>query len=511
MTAQPDSAIEGELRRIPSYVPGLDKILDGGFFSGGLYLILGVAGAGKTVLGSQIIYGHAAKGERALFVTVLGEGHGRMMAHLRPMSFFNQSLIPDRVTYISGYQALDQDEDSLKGLIDLLRREVQASGAKMLVLDGLSGIVTKANSVLAVKRFTHDLQTLASATDCAMFLLATGSGALTGPEHTMVDGVIELRQRLYSSRNERRLQVHKIRGSGFLEGEHAFRISAEGITVFPRFEAQYAVPEQRAPLTGNRQTTGVASLDTLLNGGLPPTTQCSLVGSSGAGKTTFCLQFIAASSAAEPGLFLGCFEPPERLRVKAEEMGFGLAAAEQRGDVELLWCPLGEQILDELAHKLLDAVRRRGVKRVAIDGIVGFQEAALEQERMVRFWSALSAQLRALGATTVHTMETPDLTGPELRLPIQGVSPLAETLLVLRFTELRSRLYRLLSVFKVRDAALDPTIREFLITNTGIVIGEPFEGAEGVLSGVPRETPPLSSLKRSLDPTGGRAREGQPP
>lgn len=87
MTEQDTNDASGELRRVPSRVPGLDTVLGGGFLSGGLYLILGVPGAGKTVLGNQIIYGHAATGERALFVTVLGESHGRMLAHLQPMRF----------------------------------------------------------------------------------------------------------------------------------------------------------------------------------------------------------------------------------------------------------------------------------------------------------------------------------------------------------------------------------------------------------------------------------------
>lgn len=121
-------------------------------------------------------------------------------------------------------------------------------------------------------------------------------------------------------------------------------------------------------------------------------------------------------------------------------MGLGLAAAEQRGDVELLWYPVGERILDELAHRLLDAVQRRGVKRLVIDGISGFQESALERERMVRFWSVLAGELRALGVTTLHTMELPELMGAEIRKPMDGVSAMAEVLILLRFVELQSRL-----------------------------------------------------------------------
>jgi hypothetical protein len=151
-----------------------------------------------------ILYGHAAAGGRALFVTVLGENHGRMLAHLRPMRFFDPSVIPDKVTYISAYHALE--DEGLKGLSTLLRREVQAHGATLLVLDGMSAIEEKAGAGFEMKRLTHELQTLASVTNCTMFLLTTASGVMSSPQHTMVDGLIELRQRLYGLRNERRLK-----------------------------------------------------------------------------------------------------------------------------------------------------------------------------------------------------------------------------------------------------------------------------------------------------------------
>jgi circadian clock protein KaiC len=351
----------------------------------------------------------------------------------------------------------------------------------------MSAVEAKAGTGFEMKRFTYELQTLASATNCTMVLLTTMSGATSAPENTMVDGLIELRQRSYGARNERRLVVHKIRGSAYLEGEHAFRITRDGFTVFPRIEALFSLPTRRDPPPRTRMSSGIASLDAMLGGGFPAATMAALVGPSGAGKTTLGLQFLSGSSAAEPGLLFGCYEPPERLRLKAATMGLDLAAAEQRGDVAILWHPVGEHILDELAHRLLDAVRMRGVKRLVIDGISGFQQAGLEPERLVRFWAALSNELRALGVSTLHTSEMPDLVGADIRVPLSGISSLAEVMILLRYVELRSRLYRLISLFKVREGAFDPTIREFEITGTGIVVGQPFVGVEGVLSGMARE------------------------
>jgi circadian clock protein KaiC len=485
------------LDRIPSFVPGLDAILCGGFLKGGLYMVQGPPGSGKTILASQVMYGHATAEGQTLFVTVLGESHGRMMLHLRSMRFFNQSLIPDRVAYISAYAALE--EEGLKGLSTLISREVLSRDATLLVLDGLGAVEAKVGGVFEMKRFIHELQTLASTTGCTMLLLASTSGVSAAPEQTMVDGLIELRQRLWGPRNERRILIHKFRGSAYLEGEHPLRITGDGISIFPRIESLLALPTRRnAPLRTNL-SSGIPSLDALIGGGVPSAAMMSVVGPSGSGKTTLGLQFLSHSNADEPGLLVGCFEPPERLRPKAAAMGFDLVEAERRSDVEILWHPVGEHVLDELAHRLLDAVRRRGTKRLVIDGMALFQEAALEPERLVRFWSALSNELRALDVTTLLTFELPAFAGPYLRLPANAIPSLAEIMLLMRYVELRSRLYRLVSVFKMRDGTFDPTVREFQITDAGINVGEPFGGIEAVLSGSGHPTNAASAPIRGSD------------
>jgi len=250
-----------------------------------------------------------------------------------------------------------------------------------------------------------------------------------------------------------------------------------------------AWPSTRSAPPQKRISSGIVSLDRMFTGGIPAATMLSVAGPPGSGKTILGLQFLSTCSAAEPGLMIGCYEPPERLRLKAASVGFDLTVAEQRGDVELLWQPLGEYLLDDIAWRMLDGVRRRGVKRLLVDGLSGFQQATPEPERFVRFWSALSNELRALGVTTIYTMEMPEIVGPYLNVPVNGISSLGEALIMLRYLELGSRLHRIISLMKVRDSAFDPTIRRFNISNAGITIGEPFKGVEAVLTGMARETP----------------------
>ena len=64
----------GEFRneeRVPTGVPGLDTLLGGGLVAGGVYLIMGRPGVGKTTLGNQACFTHVAGGGKAVYVTLL--------------------------------------------------------------------------------------------------------------------------------------------------------------------------------------------------------------------------------------------------------------------------------------------------------------------------------------------------------------------------------------------------------------------------------------------------------
>jgi circadian clock protein KaiC len=487
MTETPASPDEAGLRKVPTGVAGLDTIVRGGFLEGGIVIIQGKPGAGKTILGNQLCFNHASRGARAFYVTLLAETHARMLLHIGGLAFFQGSAIPDRVTYISGFPVLEAD--GTRGLLALLRREVVAHGATLLVLDGLVAAEQSAGSDMEFRKFIHELQTLATMANCMMFLLTSGGGDpdLTTAEHTMVDGVIQLRSRLYGWRAERDLEILKRRGDGFLRGRHAFRISDAGISVFPRLEALFARPTHaERNETGGKVPTGLAQLDAMLGGGLPPASSTLLVGASGCGKTTLGLHFLSHCGPGEPGLFFGFYEAPAGLRVKAKALGLGILGLFDSGDVTLNWQPTTEALLDETCATLLDTVRARGVRRLVVDGLGGLAKLAEEPERVGFILTALVNELRALGVTSIFTKETDDPLGgvlgsPMLNGPPITVSEIAENIVLFQFVKLRSRLYRTVSVLKVRDSRIDDRLRLFEISDGGIVVDETPDRAEDVL------------------------------
>jgi circadian clock protein KaiC len=142
----------------------------------------------------------------------------------------------------------------------------------------------------------------------------------------------------------------------------------------------------------------------------------------------------------------------------------------------MLWYPTTGQILDDLGRQLLEAVRRRGVKRLLVDGLGGYVEAADNSARAGQVFTALVHELRSLGVTTVYTTETATLVGSEVTVPVPGVSVVVDNMVLLRFAEYRARLHRLFSIIKVRGSGFDPGMREFRITEKGICLADTVPG-----------------------------------
>ena len=484
------------LERVSTGIAGLDAVLRGGLLRGGVYVISGAPGTGKTILGNQVCFHHVAAGGRAMYVTLLTESHARMLAHLRSLAFFDPAPIADTLTYVSGYGALEQE--GLAGLLDLLRRVLRQHQATMLVVDGLSSAELVAESELAYRRFLHDLQVAVETTNCTMLLLAHPTDRKQHPEHGAVDGLFELSSEPIGLIAVRRLQVHKFRGSDYLGGQHAFAITDDGIAVYPRTEALLAgVPREGTPALGARLDFGIARLDEMLRGGLPAGSTTMLFGAPGSGKTLLGMHFLVAGGAqGQPGLHFGFYEPPARLIEKAEQIDLKLGALVTGGLVELIRVAPLEHLLDALAERLLTAVRRRGVRRLFVDGLDGLLQAVPQPQRISRFFAALADELQARDVTTLLSVETRNLFGPTVEVPAGGVSELVDNIIFLRYVELRSQLYRLLSILKVRESEYDPALREFRITPHGIEVAATFESAEAILTGLARPLPPPDTPRR---------------
>lgn len=474
------------LQRIPTGIPGLDRILDGGLIRGGGYLLVGQPGAGKTILSNQMCFHHVATGGRALYVTVLAESHSRLLGQLRSLNFFDATPLSDTLQYLSAYSIVEQS--GLRGLLDMLRHEVRNQNATLVVLDGLSTIEAIAESDVSLKRFISNLQASLDMLGCTtIFQTQPAAGEHWSTLYTMVDGVIMLHDETIGLYPVREIEVQKLRGSAHLRGRHQFQITNDGITIFPRTESLYAhtVPHHATP--PSRRLLGITRLDEMLGGGLVSGSNTLLLGPPGAGKTLLGLHLLTNGAQHDQrGLYFGFYETPDRLLAKADAIGLDMSGAVARQQIDVLWQPPIDNMLDALAERLLAVVAQNNVQRVFIDGMRGFVAANMYPGRMSHFFAALTNELRARDVTAIWSSELPDLFGPHVTVPVEGTAELVDNIIFVRYVELRSQLYRLISLLKLRESAYDPVIREFHITSQGINVAATFESAEAILTGVGR-------------------------
>lgn len=480
--------MESRLTRIPTDVPGLDTIMAGGLVSGSVFIVQGAPGTGKTVLGNQIAFNHVRRGGRALYMTLLGESHGRLILYLSNLAFFDRDVIARSLFYVSGYHTiLHEGSDALLRLIAAEARERDIS---LLVLDGLSAISEITSSETDLRQFINALGHQAELQACTTVVLSTSSRPPTSPEYAMVDGWLTLSMRYPQGRALRHLQLNKLRGSDLIAGQHAMCLSDAGMTVYPRLETV----EGLHPDTGtNREgvmDTGIDGLNRMLNGGLPRSSVTLLTGPAGGGKTSIGLQLLSRCTPDRPGLLFGFYEPRDRLARKAEDLGINLDGLLRGGALHIVWHPATEHVLDALAHELLHHVRRLGIDRLFLDGIGAFQQASPHACRLDGLLAALANALREANCTTVIAMESaPLFTGPRM-MGLRNASAIAENIITLRYVQREATFRRGIRLNKVRERQFDPALKELFITQRGLQIGRTFSLPEPCCDCNPDGMPP---------------------
>lgn len=461
---------EDVAERWPTGVPGLDRVLEGGLRPHVSYLISGGPGTGKTVLASQIAFAAARRGQATVFVSILTESYASLMRNLRGFSFFDECFALERVEYVASFAVLETE--GLGGFEDMLRLTLRKRRPAFLILDNVGTLRSFTASDRDHRALLRKIVALAHLSGTTIVATSDVGYPSIVADRNVFDAIVELHQRRYGLRTSRLIEVVKSRGAGHLPGAHEFEIRSEGVHVYPRLEATPGLGRPAPGEQGSRPF-GVATLDRMLQGGLPAGSTTAVVGPSGVGKTLLALSWLHQGlGQGERALYYGFHEPPGKLLAAAQGVGLDLEEGARAGRLELEWLGPGEASLDRFGHELIERVERFRPSRVVVDSIGGLILSAPFPERIAAFLSACTFALRELGATALFTVEG-GLFGGEL-----GESTLSasfENLVELRFRERADRLERRIVVRKTLGSGHDPVIRTFTITSGGFVV-EPGEG-----------------------------------
>src|ERR1043166_5492412 len=97
--------------------------------------------------------------------------------------------------------------------------------------------------------------------------------------------------------------------------------------------------------------------------------------------------------------------------------------------------------------------------------------------------------LTGLGVTVMATVELED-SYDSLRFSPQGIAFLTDAIIMQRYVEIDGQLRRALSVVKVRASQHSKDLREYEITEDGLILtAGPLRGYRGLLTGSPSRSP----------------------
>ncbi len=476
-------------RTVATHVPGLDEALCGGLREGACVLVEGVPGTGKTTLGLQFVYTGAQRDEPGLVIT---------------FEQFADQIYEDALSFGWDLQALERANmlrvvptspdvllQQLSETDSPLSQAILELRVQRVVIDSVSHLAQLTDDMAALRQHVYGLRNALRRLELTALLtkeLDSAAVDVVPFEEYLVDTVIRLTYEVGPDRRRRRhLEVVKSRGQDHVAGKHGLVLGASGARIYPRHQPRPVaelVPAEVPP--PERLATGVEGLDQMLGGGLPRGATLLVAGSAGVGKTSLAVQFLAAGAAvAERGLLVSFEERPAKVVRLAAGYGIDLEALSEQKLLRVRhYSPLALDA-ERLVCELKEQLAAFEPARVVVDGLVDLQLAFVEPTVTAATIRAIVECLEDRGVTAVLTTEIPELFGHG-QVTDKHVSVLVDGIVLMKYLELESEVQRALSVLKMRGSDHDKSIRRYTIDSGGIRVATRFEGAEGVLAGMPR-------------------------
>jgi len=241
------------MERIKTTIPGFEEMVNGGLPISEFYALIGPPGIGKTIFGLQFLYGGVKLGDNGVCVT-LDEPTESLLKTGKCFNWdFKKLIDEEKLIFLdsSPYKGFHNDEyfiheeDSVLGmpvfntdnLIKKITEAVKKIKACRLFLDCVTIIELQSKEhfslrvdLLGLKRAFKSL----NVTTLLSFEANNGHGSnYIGFEAYISDGVIILDKKSLGNKKVRYIEVIKMRHSAHVEEKRQFRITDEGIFIYP--------------------------------------------------------------------------------------------------------------------------------------------------------------------------------------------------------------------------------------------------------------------------------------
>ena len=473
---------------VTSGISELDDLLNGGNVRGRTYLVQGVSGTGKSLLGQHFLRAGLDAGETVVYIH--GEeskqdilvNAAQLGIDIRDAEFLDIGPGTDFFAEDKSYSLVEATEVESERFTQDIKQVIEEVDPARILIDPITQLQYVEHDqyqyrkrLQSLIRFLRDRQVTTVATRT---LNGERSPETTHDDfESLSDGVVNL----YLDDHERRIAVPKHRGLGQVDGTHGLEIHEDGMEVYPQI-----IPEHdNRTFDPELVPTGHDALDDLLGGGIERGTVSFISGPTGIGKSVTSAQIL--SGIVEHGdTALGYLfeESIDQFVHRSEALGLPIAELQAQGSLQLTETEPLARSAEEFGQHVLDQAEEYAPDVVFVDGLSGYKIALQgDDQRLARRLHGLTRVLKNRGIAVIVTDEANRLTGIP-KATSTNTSYIADNIVFLSYVEVDGKLERAIGVIKKRLGDFDNRFHRFsIVSGEGLVIEGPFDNVRGIMQG----------------------------
>lgn len=476
------------LERMPTGIPGLDHLLEGGLLRGNSLLIEGPPGSGKSTFGVRMLHEGVIRYKEPGLLITFEEFPKQVYAEA--MSYgVDLRLMEDagklRVIWTTPQRILE----GFTGKNDLIDKIINDLGVRRLVIDSISHFKRVSTSDVELRelllKILNNLK-LRGINAVLVKELERQDDETIAFEEYLVDASMRVYNAPVSSgENVRFLEVRKTRGQAHISGRHPFRLGASGLAVYPRLSPanlpQVCVLPQTAPAA--RVASGITGLDAMLSGGFLKASLNLAAGYSGTGKSVIGYHFLDTGlKAGEPVLLVSLKSSPAQILSQAESLGMFWRDAQRSGLLNILHYHATGLCIEQMIDEILQNTRQRVPARVLFESTSDLWNASRDKESVRDTLLLLRSIFESSGITALVIDQAHQM-GGDAGGSHHDYADLAECVIQLSMAESEGELRRFVGVHKHRGSEHAKELREFHIGPFGFRVERKAVGLSGILTG----------------------------
>jgi circadian clock protein KaiC len=157
------------VQRIPTGIPNLDHLIEGGFPKGSLILLAGYPGTGKTILAQQFIYQGVSENKSKGIYVCFTETKRRLLANTLRLGWDFEHLEEEKLLHVLDLPVVR--ETGLKANMSVIIENINAINANRLVIDSFNALTMSFKETTDLRIFLHLLYKLLQTIHCTTILV----------------------------------------------------------------------------------------------------------------------------------------------------------------------------------------------------------------------------------------------------------------------------------------------------------------------------------------------------